>query len=89
MFDSRTNVGVTRRFLLLKLADPLLHPLAMAAGRGRKAGKPLLKLPSLLRAALVARYEGCDGSDEDLDGHLDWHGSPCYIYIVVEAGAEV
>ena len=66
MLDSCQNVVVRRRFLLFKLVDPLLHPLAMAAGRWRKAGKPLLKLPSLLRTALVALDEGCDGSDEDL-----------------------
>ena len=80
--DARHDLAEAGRFLLIQFADPALHPRTVAAARGRPAGKLLLKRPSLLRTTLVARHEGSDGVDEDLDGHLDWHGSPCYIYSV-------
>lgn len=80
--DARHDLAVAGRFLLIQFTDPGLHPRTVAVGRGRDLGKLLLKRPSLLRTALVARHEGSDGVDEDLDGHLDWHGSPCYIYSV-------
>ena len=88
-FETRHDLPVAGRLLRVQFADPALHPRTVAVGRGRKVGKALLKLPSLLRTTLVARDEDGDGVDEDLDRHLDWHGSPCYIYSVHPIWPEV
>jgi len=68
MCESSHDLAMTRRFLLIQFTDPALHPHAVAAGRGREVGKLLLKLPSLLRTALVARHEGSNCVYEDFYG---------------------
>jgi len=68
MFESSHDLAMTRRLLLIQFTDPALHPHTVAVGRGREVGKLLLKLPSLLRTALVARHEGSNCVYEDFYG---------------------